>query len=74
MPSLRDRAHKGVLCTFGNRSATDRGQVVWSNETVSLLWSVSAGGMDRPYHVQNHTLLGHSSPPIQAGRRAGPAF
>ncbi len=26
MPSLRDVAHDGVLCTFSNRSAQDRGK------------------------------------------------
>jgi hypothetical protein len=41
MPSFRDVAHDGVLCTFSNRSAPDPGYVVWS---------VRAGGMDRPSH------------------------
>ncbi len=35
---LRDVAHYGVLCTFSNRSASDRGKV----------WSFRSGGMDRP--------------------------
>jgi hypothetical protein len=42
---LRDVAHDGVLCTFRNRSAPDRGQVVWS---------IRAGGMDRPSRTRLH--------------------
>jgi hypothetical protein len=51
MTSLHDVARDGVLCTFNNRctlnnrSAPDRGKC--------MVWSV--------HHVQNHTLLGHSS-------------
>jgi hypothetical protein len=36
-------AHDGGLCTFINRSASDRGQVVWS---------FRAGGMDRPSRTE----------------------
>jgi hypothetical protein len=39
-----------------------------------VVWSIRAGGMDRPSHHQNHTLLGHSPPASQAGRRVGPAL
>jgi hypothetical protein len=41
MPSLRDVAHDGVLYIFINRSS---GQV----------WSVRAGGMDRPSRTKSH--------------------
>ncbi len=38
VPSLRDVAHDGVLCTFSNTSAPDQ-----------AVWPVRAGGMqDRP--------------------------
>jgi hypothetical protein len=43
---LRDVAHDDVLCTFSKRSAQDRGQVVWS---------VRAGGMDRPSRTKSHS-------------------
>ncbi len=56
---LRDVAHDGVSCTFSNRSARD--------------WCKRSGGMDRPSR-SNHTLLGHSPPASQAGRRIGPAL
>ncbi len=62
MPSLRDVAHDGVLCTFSNSSAPRRGQVVWPVRQAA--WTV--------HHVQNHTLLGSLSssqpggPPSQA--------
>jgi hypothetical protein len=48
MPSLRDVAHDGVLCTFSNRSATDRGKLC--DPSAQAAWTV--------HHVQNHTLLG----------------
>jgi hypothetical protein len=70
MRSLRDVAHDGVLCTFGNRSAPRPGQVVWS---------IRALGMDCPSRT-NHTLLGpvlgqgHSPSASQAGRRVGSAL
>ncbi len=51
MPSLRDVAHDGVLCTFSNRSAPDRGK--WCGPSI----------------MYNHTLLGHSPPASQVGRR-----
>jgi hypothetical protein len=41
MPSLRDLAHDGVLCTFSNRSAPDRG-------------SVRAGSIDCPSRTKSH--------------------
>jgi hypothetical protein len=50
MPSLRDVAHDGVLCTFSNRSAP--------HPSVQAVWAV--------HHVQNHTLLGHSPPARRA--------
>jgi hypothetical protein len=52
MPSLRDVAHDGVLFTFSNRSALDRGK--WCGPSGQAAWTV--------HHVQNHTLLGHSPP------------
>ncbi len=64
VPSLRDVAHDGVLWTFNNRPAPDRGK--WCVQSGQAAWTV--------HHVQNHTLLGHSPPAIQAGRRGGPDF
>jgi hypothetical protein len=64
MPSLRYVTHDGVLCTFSNRSAPNRGK--WSGSSGQAAWTV--------HHVQNHTLLGHSPPASQAGRRVGPAL
>ncbi len=64
LPSLRDVAHDGVLCTFRNRSAPGRGK--WCSPSGSAAWTV--------HHVQNQTLLGHSHPASQAGRRVGPAL
>jgi hypothetical protein len=45
VPSLRDVAHDGFLCTFSNASCPRPGQVVWS---------VKAGGMDRPSRTKSH--------------------
>ncbi len=64
MPYLCDVAHDGFLCTFSNRSAPDGGK--WCGPLGQSAWAV--------HHVQNHTLLGHSSPASQAGRRVGPAL
>ncbi len=51
MPSLRDVAHDGDLCTFSNRSAPDRYKCCGPSGQAA--WTV--------HHVQNHTLLlGHS--------------
>ncbi len=54
MPSLRDGAHDGVLCTFSNRSDLDRDK--WCDPSVRVAWTV--------HHVQNPNLLGHT---IQLG-------
>jgi hypothetical protein len=64
MPSLRDIAHDGVLCTFSDTSAPDRGK--WCGPSGQAAWTV--------HHVQNHSLLGHSPPASQAGRRVGPSL
>jgi hypothetical protein len=40
----------------------------------TVVWFVRAGGMDLPPRIQNHTLLGHSPPDSQAGRRVALAF
>jgi hypothetical protein len=64
MPSLRDVAHGGVLCTFSNRSAPYRGK--WCGPSGLAAWTV--------HHVQDYILLGHSPPASQAGRRVGPAL
>jgi hypothetical protein len=64
MASLRDVAHDGVLCTFNNRLAPDRDK--WCGPSGQAACTV--------LHVQNHTLLGHSTPASQAVRRVGPAF
>jgi hypothetical protein len=50
MASLRYVAHAGVLCTFSNRSAPDRG-----------MWFVRAGGMDRPSRTKSHPARSLSS-------------
>jgi hypothetical protein len=60
MPSLRDLDHDGIFYTISPRP-------------VQVMWSIMAGRIDR-HHVQNHTLLGHSPPASQAGRRAGTAL
>ncbi len=66
MPSLRNVAHDGVLCTFSNRSAPDRGK--WCGPSGKAAWTVD--------HVQNLTLVGHSPSAslFQAGGRVGPAL
>ncbi len=64
MPSLRNVAHGGVLCTFSNRSTSDRGK--WCGRSGKAVLTV--------YHVQNHTLLGQSPAAIQAGRRVRSAL
>ncbi len=66
MPFLRDVGHYGVLCTFINRSAPERGKRCGPSEQAA--WTV--------HRVQNHTLLGYYPPAIysQAGRRVGPAL
>jgi hypothetical protein len=64
MPSLRAVTHDCVLCTFINRSSPDRGK--WCGPSGQAAWTVP--------HVQNHTLLGHSSPASLVGRRVGPAL
>jgi hypothetical protein len=64
MPSFRDVAHDCVLCTFSNRSAPDRGK--WCGPSGQAAWTVR--------HAQNHTLLGHSPPASQAGRRVRPTL
>jgi hypothetical protein len=43
MPSLRDVAHDGVLCTFSNRAAPGRGK--WCGPSGQAAWTV--------HHVQN---------------------
>ncbi len=48
MPYLCEVAHVDVLCTF---STIDQPQTGTSG------MAVRAGGMDRPPHVQNHTLV-----------------
>ncbi len=64
LPSLRDVAQDGVLCTFSNRSAADGGKLCGlSGQTA---WTV--------LHVHNHSLLGLSLPASQTGRRVGPAL
>jgi hypothetical protein len=42
----------------------DRGK--WCGLSEQAAWTV--------HHVKNHTLLGHSPPASQAGRRVGPAL
>ncbi len=53
MPSLLDAAHDGVLCTFSNRRAPDRGN--WCGP------SCRAGGMNRPSCTKTHSAGSLSS-------------
>ncbi len=66
MASLCDVAHDDVLCTF-IVIVIDQPQT-WTSGVVrqQAAWAV--------HHVQNHTLLGHSPPASQEGRRVGPAL
>ncbi len=65
MLSLRDAAYDGVL---RKNSETDQLQTVtmWCGPSGQAAWTV--------HHVQNDTMLGHSPPASQAGRRVGPAL
>ncbi len=76
MPSWRDVAHDGWLCTFtihitaaGNSVSTQLG----SSCQGIRYGTEKPGGTTRPSHTKSH-LLGHSPSAIQAGRRAGPAL
>jgi hypothetical protein len=60
MPSLRELAHDGVLCTFRVKDQRP-GQEVWS---------VKAGDMGTVHNVQNHTLLAGSFSASQPARQA----
>jgi hypothetical protein len=64
IPSLRDVAHDGVLCSYSNRLAPYYGK--WCGPSGKASWTVR--------HVQNDTVLGHSPQTSQAGRRDGPAL
>jgi hypothetical protein len=61
MPSLRDVAHDGVLCTFSNRAAPGWGN--WCGPSGQAAWTV--------HHVQNYNLRGLFPTASQAGRRVG---
>jgi hypothetical protein len=53
------------MCIFSNcRSAQDQGK--WCGPLGQSAWTVR--------QIQNQTLLGHSPPASQAGRRVGPAL
>ncbi len=52
MPSLRGVAHDGVLCTFCNKSAPDRGK--WCGPS-------RQAGMDRPSRTKSHPAVSLSS-------------
>ncbi len=75
MPSLRNVAHDGWLCTFIIEqqlqipSARSWAALIRATGTVQkrqAVWPV--------HHGQNHTLPGHSPPASQAGHRSGPAL
>ncbi len=73
MPSLRGKAHVGVMCTFGTRtSATAAGSAKRSQLSSSRLGqavrSVREGGMDRPSQHKSHPAGSLSS--SQPARRA----
>ncbi len=52
MPSLREIAHDGVLCTFSNKSAPDRGK--WCGPS-------RQAAMDRPSRTNSHSAGSLSS-------------
>jgi hypothetical protein len=58
MPSLRDVAHDGGLCTF-------------SKKPEQVVWSIRAGGQGPSI---TYKITPCSSPANQAGRRVGPAL
>jgi hypothetical protein len=59
MPFLRDVAHDGVCVHLVIYHK-------WCGPSGQAAWTV--------HHMQNHTLLGHSPPDSQTGRRVGPAL
>jgi hypothetical protein len=76
MPSLRDVAYDGWLCTVTIQ------QYIAGYSISSLLGSScqgnrygteKAGGTARPSRTKSH-LPGHAPPASQAGRRVGPAL
>jgi hypothetical protein len=64
MSSLRGVAHYAVLCTLDQPQTGASGV---DRQGMQVAWTVHDS-----IHVQNHTLLGHSPPASQAGRRVGP--
>ncbi len=69
IPSLRDVAHDGWLCTF------TKYQQLKNQLGSPSYWCVTekAGGTARPTRTQSH-LPGHFPPASQPGRRVGPAL
>ncbi len=63
MPSLRDIANDGWLCTF----------IISQQLEIPQARIRKAGGRDRPSHTKSH-LSGHSPPASQGGCRVGPAL
>jgi hypothetical protein len=59
MPSLRDKAHDGVLCTFSTRTSAKaagfaRSSQLSSSRPGQAVRSVREGGMDRPSQHKSH--------------------
>jgi hypothetical protein len=64
MPSLRDIAHDGVLCTFSNRSVP--------TGACGVVRQGRRHGPSISYKIT--TCVGRSTLASQAGRRVGPAL
>jgi len=47
MASLRDVAHDGVLCTFNNRLAPDRGK--WCGPSGQMEWTLNSPSHTKPH-------------------------
>jgi hypothetical protein len=69
MPSLRDKAHAGVLCTFRTRTSATAAGFARSSQ-LNMERSVREGGMDLSSQ-HNVTRLGHSPTASQAASGLG---
>ncbi len=75
MPSLRDVAHDGWLCTFIILQISWKFRQLPAGSSCQGKWYITekTGSMACPSHTKSN-LPGHSSPASQAGRRVGPAL
>ncbi len=73
MPSLRDIAHDGCLCTLYNIAAAENSisSQLGSSYQGNRYCTEKAGITARPSRTKSH-LPGHSPSASQAGRRVGP--